>query len=1742
MIRIFKTSLSSSSDSPEGLTTELGQQTSPGRRGFGPKSSGHRSPGGGASILANKRLTLPFLAFVAVLTAGLLFLMPGGLLQAQSADPIEHPENSADPVLTFTAEDPEGRTIYWSLVEAPLGNAINVDGNEVTTAAVDIQPADAADAGDFMISPEGVLKFKMPPDFEMPMSRDAFGTLVTNGTFADRNVYKVVVVASDDAPGASGVNMAYHKVIVHVTDMDEDGSISFSAQQPQASVALTATLKDQDSTDAQIGAAKWKWHHCPAVGTTCAEIPGATTNAYTPPGAVSVGRDLMAVATYKDASGSKEVEALAAHAVRAKPGGKNASPVFRDEDSSTIDIQVSRSVDENSPPGTKVGQPVTAGDAGDVLTYSISATGNAVGLFSIDPATGQIMVGPRTMLNREALTTPFQYTVTVTATDPWGITTIGEESAIEQDVTITVKAVNEAPSITSGPTKTKQEEDAVSTDATPIDPNDDVIVTTYIATDPESDETDDICSECTWSVSGPDSALFDNIMKSGTAEDIVARLTFKKAPNFEKPADANMDNIYLVTVVVTDPGMDTERAIGVGKLTAMRDVAITVTNKQEKGKIKFSSIQPKEGVEFIATLTDDDGPTNVTKWQWGRDVRGSEGTPTTGACSTFDGDWEDAEGKGAKTDTYTPEVADLGKCLRVIPTYTDLLGDSDVIDNVSANPVVKDTANKAPQFKDANGKVITSTTRSVAEDAVTDDDATPDVGSPVEATDPNATETDNTEILTYTLGGTDARYFEITDANSSTGQITVKEDTKLDHEKKKSYTVTVTATDPSRASTTIDVTINVTDVNEGPEFTAPKEGNVDVTVKENTRSLNIYSFRATDPEGRTVYWSLEDGDETSSFTISDRGDLSLKASPNYETKASYTFTVVASDDASGAGIGTDGDGGDEDPIKSSMKTVTVTVEDVEETGSITTSPMYPQMDKAVEADLTDADGDLGTITYEWKVGTKVAVTDSDSYTPDNEDVVNKMLSVKASYTQDGAGVTVTKSAGTIRKARSPEPDHAEYNAAPAFTDTAENNARSVDENKRADTTLGKAIKATDANRDSLTYSLSGTDESSFRISSSGLLSTAAMLDHEADGILEVTITATDPWGETGTIDVDVTVNDVNEAPMIDTGPSRRDREEKATDDGLQVFVYVASDPDEGDDAGLTWTIEGEDAAKFNIVEGTGALTFKESPDYEMPADRNKDNLYKVTVVVSDDGSPKLTDKRQVEVTVTDVEEPGVVSLSSVRPKVAIDLTATLKDSDGDVEDTAWQWYRSDVVSVCPAVPIPATDQTLETALTAGTDWSKVPDAESDTYTPEAGDDTDVGKCLLALAKYNDRRGTSKAAAKQSDNEVIDNTDNRAPMFPKTEMGVRKVAENTANNEATDDTDTEDIDESTQGNIVGPVTATDGTDTLTYTLGGTDAASFNIDAVGQLSTKAKLDHEDKSSYMVTVTATDPNGLSATIDVTIMVMDVDEAPKIYVGGLIVTGKGNVDYAENGMGMVATYSAAGPDAADATWSLSGADAGDLSISSAGVLTFSPSPNYESPADANTDNIYMVVVNANDGTNDAMKAVTVTVTNEDEMGRVTFWRDGQDATTAAIMVGDELGGAVDDSDGNPGDTFPITMYTRIAGVNVTSWQWARSMDMDSWTDIGTGGMYTVMDDDAGYYLRATAMYNDGEGTGKMKEATTMMVGAMAEDSLLTTHDDNKNGKIDRPEVLDAIRDFVFNQTIEREDVVDVIRLFLFG
>ena len=68
---------------------------------------------------------------------------------------------------------------------------------------------------------------------------------------------------------------------------------------------------------------------------------------------------------------------------------------------------------------------------------------------------------------------------------------------------------------------------------------------------------------------------------------------------------------------------------------------------------------------------------------------------------------------------------------------------------------------------------------------------------------------------------------------------------------------------------------------------------------------------------------------------------------------------------------------------------------------------------------------------------------------------------------------------------------------------------------------------------------------------------------------------------------------------------------------------------------------------------------------------------------------------------------------------------------------------------------------------------------------------------------------------------------------------------------------------------------DAGDTLTYTLGGIDMASFDIDgATGQLMTKAALDFDTKDSYTVEVMTDDGNGGTDTITVTITVTEVPE----------------------------------------------------------------------------------------------------------------------------------------------------------------------------------------------------------------------------------------------------------------------------
>ena len=112
------------------------------------------------------------------------------------------------------------------------------------------------------------------------------------------------------------------------------------------------------------------------------------------------------------------------------------------------------------------------------------------------------------------------------------------------------------------------------------------------------------------------------------------------------------------------------------------------------------------------------------------------------------------------------------------------------------------------------------------------------------------------------------------------------------------------------------------------------------------------------------------------------------------------------------------------------------------------------------------------------------------------------------------------------------------NSAPVFDN--EMVAYSMAENTGADRDVGAALTASDADSDTLTYSLEGADAASFAIDSdSGQIKTKSGVsyNYEAKNSYSVTVKADDGFGGTDTIAVTINVTDVNEQPGTPAKPT-----------------------------------------------------------------------------------------------------------------------------------------------------------------------------------------------------------------------------------------------------------------------------------------------------------------------------------------------------------------------------------------------------------------------------------------------------------------------------------------------------------------------------------------------------------------------------------------------------------------------------
>ena len=707
--------------------------------------------------------------------------------------------------------------------------------------------------------------------------------------------------------------------------------------------------------------------------------------------------------------------------------------------------------------------------------------------------------------------------------------------------------------------------------------------------------------------------------------------------------------------------------------------------------------------------------------------------------------------------------------------------------------------------------------------------------------------------------------------------------------------------------------------NTRPTFENPASG-VTLEVNENTRAgQNVGSpVSASDDDGNSLTYSL-DGPDAASFTINGSSGLIRTRSGvtyDYESKFSYSVTVKVDDRQRKSN-------------SVAAKSVTIEIGNVPEPPSVPAAPRVTGVPGSTDSIRVTWDEPANTGPSITEYGVQWAIAGTDGFRPLGLSIVDRSTIITGliAGTRYEVQVRATNREGTSEYSRSgtgsPNPDIANRN--PAFSGGAR--TFSVAENTAAGDPIGDPVAASDPDDDPLTYELEGTDAAAFDIDrGSGQIRTSAALNHEEKSRHSVTVRARDSRGGTSTAGVTINVTDVAEPPSAplsptvtavsstrlqvswkepdNTGPPITDydyryrdasgswtevtnttiRDTTVTIEGLTASTpydvevraknaegtsawsnsgfgstnapgannppvfsegasatrsvsasasagtsigqpVTATDADSGDT--LTYSLEGRDAALFDINTSTGQLLTKSGVTLIAG------ETYTVTVV-ADDGTDIARITVSIDATAAPPNNPPVF-------REGASATRTVS--------------RSAPAGTRIGAPVTATDADTGTRLTytlEGTDAAAFGiNAANGQLLTRSGVTLDQSTYTVEVVASD---GTASARITVTITVVLNNP----PTFTGTGTSRSVVESQPAGT-----------------NVGSPVTATDTDqgDTLTYTLGGVDAAAFTIvPSTGQIQTATVLDQETRSRYAVTVTANDGTADSAPFTVTITVTDV------------------------------------------------------------------------------------------------------------------------------------------------------------------------------------------------------------------------------------------------------------------------------
>ena len=289
---------------------------------------------------------------------------------------------------------------------------------------------------------------------------------------------------------------------------------------------------------------------------------------------------------------------------------------------------------------------------------------------------------------------------------------------------------------------------------------------------------------------------------------------------------------------------------------------------------------------------------------------------------------------------------------------------------------------------------------------------------------------------------------------------------------------------------------------------------------------------ATDGDADTLTYSLEGADAAKFGIVSGSGQLQTRAGEKYdrEAKASYSVTVKADD----------GNGGTD------TVAVTITLTDAVEKplapgmpAVSATSGSTTSLDVSWTAPVNTGRPALSGYKLQYRQGSSGAWTDHAHSGTGTSATIASLTAATAYEVQvravnaDGDGAWSASGTGTTGSPSNNAPEFSGTTTTRSFTETVGDAVATAGN-------VGAVVTATDADGDTLTYSLEGTDAAKFTVnSSSGQLRTRAgeRYDREAKASYAVRVKADDSNSGTDTVAVTITLTDAVEIPLAPVAPT-----------------------------------------------------------------------------------------------------------------------------------------------------------------------------------------------------------------------------------------------------------------------------------------------------------------------------------------------------------------------------------------------------------------------------------------------------------------------------------------------------------------------------------------------------------------------------------------------------------------------------